>query len=170
VFLCLSHGLAAHGEGVDYLGLAQFIRSQGDAEYADADLAQLFRRVAFNVAIGNCDDHLRNHGFVLDRPGLRLAPVFDVNPNMEKGIYLEHQRRRHPSRLGYGSGDGGFYGLTDTWVMEMAQDVVAVASGSHDVARRAGLAAANIDLMGSAFSALARWRARSVRSKSKAAH
>lgn len=34
-------------EGTGYLELAQFIRAQGDAEHANADLAQLFRRVAF---------------------------------------------------------------------------------------------------------------------------
>src|SRR5690606_5015167 len=35
-------------EGTSYLELAQFIRAQGDAEHANAGLAQLFRRVAFN--------------------------------------------------------------------------------------------------------------------------
>lgn len=57
--------------------MAQFIRSQGDAEHADADLAQLFRRVAFN----NRDDHLRNHGFVLGKSRWWFALTFDVNPN-----------------------------------------------------------------------------------------
>ncbi len=30
----------------------------------DNDRAELFRRMVFNVAIGNTDDHLRNHGFL----------------------------------------------------------------------------------------------------------
>src|SRR5690606_15577718 len=50
-------------EDTSYLELAQFIRAQGDAEHANTDLEQLFRRVAFNIAVGNRDDHLRNHGF-----------------------------------------------------------------------------------------------------------
>lgn len=37
----------------------------------------MFRRMAFNYAIGNTDDHLRNHGFLFD--GIwRLAPAFDL--------------------------------------------------------------------------------------------
>jgi len=49
---------------------------------------RLFRRVAFNVAIGNRDDHLRNHGFILTSDGWRLAPAFDVNPNIEKAAHV----------------------------------------------------------------------------------
>jgi len=77
-----------HSEGTSYLELAQFIRAQGDAEHADADLEQLFRRVVFNVAVGNRDDHLRNHGFVLGKTGWRLAPAFDVNPNIDKAEHV----------------------------------------------------------------------------------
>jgi len=77
-----------HSEGTSYLELAQFLRSKGDAEHADADLEQLFRRVAFNVAVGNRDDHLRNHGFVLGTTGWRLAPAFDVNPNIDKAEHV----------------------------------------------------------------------------------
>ncbi|MCX7249689.1 MAG: HipA domain-containing protein [Burkholderiales bacterium] len=65
-----------------YLALAQFLRSNGDGARAGADLEQLFRRVSFNVAVGNRDDHLRNHGFVLGTNGWQLAPAFDVNPNI----------------------------------------------------------------------------------------
>ena len=31
--------------------------------------------------LNNTDDHLRNHGFLYERGGWRLAPLFDVNPN-----------------------------------------------------------------------------------------
>jgi serine/threonine-protein kinase HipA len=44
------------------------------------DLAELWRRIAFFVAVNNTDDHLRNHGFLRTRSGWRLAPAFDVNP------------------------------------------------------------------------------------------
>lgn len=37
----------------------------------------MFRRMAFNYAIGNTDDHLRNHGFLFDG-AWRLAPAFDL--------------------------------------------------------------------------------------------
>ena len=38
----------------------------------------LFRRLLFNCAINNTDDHLRNHAFIRDSTGWRLSPVFDV--------------------------------------------------------------------------------------------
>ena len=44
------------------------------------DLAQLFRRAAFNVLTSHSDDHLRNHGFLRTGEGWRLAPAFDLNP------------------------------------------------------------------------------------------
>lgn len=33
------------------------------------------------TALGNTDDHLRNHGFLADRGLRRLSPVFDANPD-----------------------------------------------------------------------------------------
>ena len=35
----------------------------------------------FSIAVTNTDDHLRNHGFLFDQTGLRLSPMYDVNPN-----------------------------------------------------------------------------------------
>ena len=35
----------------------------------------------FSIAVTNTDDHLRNHGFLFDQKGLRLSPMYDVNPN-----------------------------------------------------------------------------------------
>jgi len=43
------------------------------------DHHELFRRMAFNVAVRNEDDHLRNHGF-LYRRGWRLSPAYDLLP------------------------------------------------------------------------------------------
>jgi serine/threonine-protein kinase HipA len=51
------------------------------ASTPDVDLPQLFRRAIFGLAISNTDNHLRNHGFLRDGNGWRLAPAFDMNPN-----------------------------------------------------------------------------------------
>jgi serine/threonine-protein kinase HipA len=75
-------------EGTSYLEIAEFLHHRGAKRFVTADLEQLFRRVAFNVAIGNRDDHLRNHGFILTSDGWRLAPAFDVNPNIEKAAHV----------------------------------------------------------------------------------
>lgn len=70
-------GMAA-SEGVSYLDLAEFIRANG-AE-PKKDLEELWRRIVFNMAVSNTDDHLRNHGFLLTANGWRLSPMYDVNP------------------------------------------------------------------------------------------
>ena len=44
-----------------YLEIAEFIQFSG--AYPRADLHQLWRRIVFNIAVSNTDDHLRNHGF-----------------------------------------------------------------------------------------------------------
>lgn len=65
--------------GVSYLELAEWI-SQNCFD-VEKNLAELFRRIVFNIAISNCDDHLRNHGFLYTAKGWTLAPAFDLNPD-----------------------------------------------------------------------------------------
>lgn len=63
-----------------YSGIAESIRKVSNR--ATADLHQLFRRMVFNVAISNTDDHLRNHGFLYQPDeGFRLSPAFDILPH-----------------------------------------------------------------------------------------
>jgi serine/threonine-protein kinase HipA len=65
---------------VSYLRMASVI--QRISLDAQADLRDLYRRMVFNIAIGNTDDHLRNHGFIhLGADKYRLAPAFDLLPH-----------------------------------------------------------------------------------------
>ena len=141
-------------EGTSYLELAQFIRARGDAEHAVADLEQLFRRVAFNVAVGNRDDHLRNHGFVLGRTGWRLAPAFDVNPNIDKAEHVLNidDVDNRPS-LETVLSTAAFYGLDDMQAQRIMNEVVMVVDHWQDAARRIRISGADIDLTAGAFSA-----------------
>ena len=146
-------------EGASYLELAQFIRSQGDAERVDADLAQLFRRVAFNVAVGNRDDHLRNHGFVLGRTGWRLAPAFDVNPNIDKAEHVLNidDVDNRPS-LQTVLTTAAFYGLTEERGKQIVEEVASAVDGWENLARQAGIARGDVELTVGAFSAHAEYR------------
>ena len=64
--------------GVSYLDLAEFLMREG-AE-PDRDLDQLWQRILFFVCISNVDDHLRNHGFLLQANGWVLSPAYDIHP------------------------------------------------------------------------------------------
>lgn len=66
-------------DSTSYLDIANAVRQYG--ANVQTDLTELWSRIAFSIAVGNSDDHLRNHGFILTDTGLRLAPMFDVNPN-----------------------------------------------------------------------------------------
>ena len=69
-------------EGKGYLDVVDFIiRSCPDTE---KNLEELYRRVAFNICIGNGDDHFRNHGFLLGPKGWVLSPAFDLNPSLSE--------------------------------------------------------------------------------------
>ncbi len=64
--------------GNGYLDIVDFILQ--NCYDVENNLRQLYRRVAFNIAIGNTDDHFRNHGFLLTPRGWTLSPAYDMNP------------------------------------------------------------------------------------------
>ena len=66
--------------GNGYLDIVDFIL-QNCCDVED-NLRQLYRRVAFNIAIGNSDDHFRNHGFLLTARGWTFSPAYDMNPTL----------------------------------------------------------------------------------------
>lgn len=75
--------------GASYLELVDFIISNGAPSKVNRDLEELWRRIAFSVAVSNSDDHLRNHGFLLSEEGWELSPAYDINPNeMAVGLSL----------------------------------------------------------------------------------
>jgi len=70
-----------------YLELAQFLTEHG--ANTKKDLAQLWRRIVFNIAVSNTDDHLRNHGFIYHKRGWVLSPAYDINPvTPANGLHL----------------------------------------------------------------------------------
>jgi len=146
-------------EGSSYLELAEFLAKRGDPNYLQADLEQLFRRVAFNVAVGNRDDHLRNHGFILGARGWRLAPAFDVNPNIDKAEHVLNidDADNRPS-IETVLSTSSFYRLSPGRAREIVTKVITAVDDWEAAARRAGISRADIELSASAFGAQAAFR------------
>ena len=69
---------ASAADGSSYLDIAAFIKSYG--AQPKKDLGELWKRIVFNMAVTNTDDHLRNHAFILIDKGWILSPLYDVNP------------------------------------------------------------------------------------------
>ncbi len=93
------------GARIPYLSAASLLQARRDDERAYSeiaeriiatcadpkhDLAELWRRIVFNLLITNVDDHLHNHGFLHVGHGQwRLAPAFDLNPFPDKDQELK---------------------------------------------------------------------------------
>lgn len=71
---------ASSGHG--YLDIVCFIIQH--CTNVESNLQELYRRVAFNICIGNSDDHFRNHGFLLTAKGWTLSPAYDMNPSLSE--------------------------------------------------------------------------------------
>lgn len=71
------------GRYATYHELADTIRER----FADPTptLQELFDRIAFNICVGNTDDHARNHAAFWDGRHLRLTPAFDICPQLRSG-------------------------------------------------------------------------------------
>lgn len=63
-----------------YVELADTIRARFTSPAAT--LRELFTRIVFNVAVGNTDDHARNHAAFWDGSMLTLTPAYDVCPQV----------------------------------------------------------------------------------------
>lgn len=71
-------------DGSSYLDLVSLIRMHGATP--KKDMQELWKRVVFNMAVSNTDDHLRNHGFILSKEGWILSPAYDLNPNADGDV------------------------------------------------------------------------------------
>ena len=64
-----------------YLVLADEMRKwQRGSPHSDEDVRELWRRMVFNVLVGNGDDHPRNHALIHEGEHWRLSPAFDITP------------------------------------------------------------------------------------------
>ncbi len=143
------------GEPASYPDIAQAISRYGAPGAVKLDLAQLFRRLMFNVIAGNRDDHLRNHGFLRTSDGWRLAPAFDMNP----------ARAAHPHSLSLdGRSDGQdpltafathrLYALSEGEARQILAEVVESLARWNAAAEAAGIGQNERDLVAPAFAAL----------------
>jgi serine/threonine-protein kinase HipA len=111
--------------------------------------------VLFNVAVGNRDDHLRNHGFILTRGGWRLAPAFDMNPSIDKADHvLALDDNDHRPDIDTVLSTAALYGLSTQAANNILDDVSSVVGNWRGLAAKAGIARADIELMAGAFSGL----------------
>lgn len=143
---------ASSADGSSYLDLAGFIRANG----ADPirDLAELWKRIVFNMAVSNTDDHLRNHGFILTSTGWRLSPLFDVNPVPEGDrLSLNVSEYDDSIDLSLAIETAEYYGLSEDEAEKAATEICdTVQKNWESLAVKYGLSRGAIEHMRPAFS------------------
>lgn len=124
----------------DYLDISAAIEDYSAA--AADDLIDMWRRMAFSVAIHNTDDHLRNHGFLRAPGGWRLSPVFDINPNPELAVprstSLDGATLRQDELSGLFSA-ATWFGLSPKGAAALLSDILAVTARWEEVAAGNGI-------------------------------
>jgi len=136
--------------GVSYLELADLITRIG--ERVAEDLEELWKRIVFGVCIGNTDDHLRNHGFLLGGQGWRLSPVYDLNPQpWGDGLSLNISENSNALDLGLVAEVAEYFRVKPKRRDELMQQVRDSVAGWERVARAQGIAQGEINRMRPAF-------------------
>lgn len=121
-------------------------------------VAQLFKRMVFNVVFRNQDDHTKNIAFLMDRNGhWQLSPAFDVaysfNP---KGLWTsKHQMSVNGKRDEFILSDllsaGTQTGLSKQRIKQIIEEVVACLQLWPDCAEKAGVKNEIMLSIGNAF-------------------
>jgi len=133
-----------------YLDIAEFIQFTGAQN--KKDLHQLWRRIVFNIAISNTDDHLRNHGFILSKEGWILSPAFDINPSVEKdGLALNIDTDNNALDFELAKNTGELFQLSEPEMNVIIMEVKNTVSSWENIARNIGISRAEQQMMSSAF-------------------
>jgi serine/threonine-protein kinase HipA len=136
--------------GVSYLDLADFIIKKG--AQPDKDLEQLWRRIVFNICVSNVDDHLRNHGFLLQHDGWVLSPAYDMNPSETgNGLTLNISKQDNAQSLELVLDVSHFFRIKKSKAVEIISEVLLGIRAWRKLAKKQGMPEREITLMRHAF-------------------
>jgi serine/threonine-protein kinase HipA len=143
-------GASADSDASSYLDIAAFLIREGSRP--DADLEELWKRIVFGMLVSNTDDHLRNHGFLLEAEGWRLAPAFDVNPNPHgAGLRLNVSEESNEQDLSLALDVAKHFRVSGRRASELVGELTSTVSGWEAVAEELGATRSSRELMRGAF-------------------
>ena len=128
---------ASTGDG--YLDIVDVIIGNSGIVDPPAALEQLYRRVAFSIAIRNHDDHFRNHGFLLTEKGWVWSPAYDLNPSDFNTQSMLISRDSNESSLYVLLAAAGDYILSSERAEQIIDEVSKVMQNARQVARQCGI-------------------------------
>lgn len=141
---------SSYKDGVSYLDLAEFIMRSGSSP--NEDLEELWKRIVFNICVSNTDDHLRNHGFLLEEKGWKLSPAFDINPVAKgTGLSLNISEKDNSLDLDLAREVAPYFRIKDKKSESIVKEVKEVVAHWTEVAEKYGIPKTERELMASAF-------------------
>ena len=135
--------------GNGYIDIVDFILS--GCTDVEANLRELFRRVAFNICVGNSDDHFRNHGFLLTAKGWTLSPAYDMNPTHNDHQSLLINSKTNKADLSILLNSCEEYMLTPKEAKGIINEVVEAVKNWRALAVRLSIASREISLFEGVF-------------------
>jgi serine/threonine-protein kinase HipA len=133
-----------------YLDIVEFIQNHGCK--VNENLHQLWRRIIFNIAVSNTDDHLRNHGFILNGEGWVLSPAYDLNPSIDKeGLALNIDMDNNALDFELAKSVGDFFRLKSSEMDNILNEVFTSVKQWKSIAQKIGISRAEQELMQTAF-------------------
>ena len=144
---------ASAADGTSYLDIAAFMKSYG--AQPRQDLVELWKRIVFNMAVSNTDDHLRNHAFIFAENGWRLSPLYDVNPiPYGDELSLNVDEEDNSINIDLAIQTAARFGISETDAKTYAKDILTVVKENWEKRATAyGLSRRLIEEMRPAFSA-----------------
>ena len=133
-----------------YLEIAEALQNYGSN--INPDLEQLWRRIVFNIAISNTDDHYRNHGFLVINQGWHLSPAYDINPSVDKsGLALNIDMDNNALDFGLAKTVGSFFRLNNRQMDTIISEVINAVKNWKTIATKIGISRSEQDAMHGAF-------------------
>ncbi|MDQ2077561.1 type II toxin-antitoxin system HipA family toxin [Marinimicrobium sp. ABcell2] len=109
---------------------------------AQPDRHELYRRMVVNAVLGNRDDHLKNHGFLIepDHRRYRLSPAYDVVPAAGGTVHaialdIESATASLPTLLR----SAGYFGLSETQALSNIEQACEVVEHTMAIAQQEGM-------------------------------
>ena len=136
--------------GYGYLDIVDFIIQH--CTDVQANLQELYRRVAFNICIGNSDDHFRNHGFLLTAKGWTLSPAYDLNPTLSQHQSLLINSVTSEANIGYLADASEEYMVEKDVARQIIGEVTDAVRGWQEIATRLHIQSREIQAFAGRFS------------------
>lgn len=138
-----------------YMGIADIAKRIAENPLAAQE--QLYRRMVFNVLVGNSDDHMKNHGFLMTNYTKKLyslSPAFDVLPHLDAPQRLQS--------IGIGSSgreasienllsSAGRFQLTKNQAVIILQEIQEIVINWQKYYKKAGVSLSDINILKRCF-------------------